>query len=288
MHDERLIPAVNYHIWRPCNMKCGFCFATYDNLISARQPSGLSREESIELISLLHSSGFMKITFSGGEPTLCPWLEDLLTHAKTLGFVTNVVTNGTLLTQEFVTRIAWSLDWLTCSVDSLRAETNLATGRAVAGRRVLQVGELVRLIHVAASSGIRIRINTVVTARNYAEVLLPFIRAVKPERWKILRYLEIIGENDHNSPMLKVSEEQFNSFLANNQPVPHGITIVPQYNENLLGSYIMIDPLGRFIDNTQNHYRVSQPILNVGVSEALQQIMYSYTKFVTRGGIYDW
>jgi radical S-adenosyl methionine domain-containing protein 2 len=288
MQDERLIPAVNYHIWRPCNMRCKFCFATYDSLIPIHESSSISREESRELITLLASFGFRKITFSGGEPTLCPWLEDVLTHAKALGFITNVVTNGTLLTREFLTNIAWALDWLTCSIDSLRTETNISTGRAVAGRRVLQVGELVQLTQVAASKGIRIRINTVVTSMNHNEVLLPFIRAARPERWKILRYLEIAGENDQNSSLLSVTEELFNSFLANNQPVPQGTTLVPQYNDSLLGSYIMIDPLGRFIDNTRGRYRVSEPILTIGVGEALQQIKYSYTKFVARGGLYDW
>ena len=212
----------------------------------------------------------------------------MLTHAKALGFITNVVSNGTLLTREFLTNIAWALDWLTCSIDSLRTETNISTGRAVAGRRVLQVGELVQLTQVAASKGIRIRINTVVTSMNHNEVSLPFIRAARPERWKILRYLEIVGENDQNSSLLSVTEEAFNSFLANNQPVPQGTTLVPQYNDSLLGSYIMIDPLGLFIDNTRGRYRVSEPILTIGVGEALQQIKYSYTKFVARGGLYDW
>ena len=24
------IPTVNYHLWKPCNMRCGFCFATFE------------------------------------------------------------------------------------------------------------------------------------------------------------------------------------------------------------------------------------------------------------------
>lgn len=26
------IPSVNYHIWEPCNMRCRFCFATFQDV----------------------------------------------------------------------------------------------------------------------------------------------------------------------------------------------------------------------------------------------------------------
>jgi organic radical activating enzyme len=41
-------------------------------------------------------SGLGKITFAGGEPTLCPWLHDLIAIAKKTGMVTMLVTNGSL------------------------------------------------------------------------------------------------------------------------------------------------------------------------------------------------
>ena len=26
------IPSVNFHLWKPCNMKCRFCFATFQDV----------------------------------------------------------------------------------------------------------------------------------------------------------------------------------------------------------------------------------------------------------------
>lgn len=28
MNVAAQIPSVNFHLWKPCNMKCNFCFAT--------------------------------------------------------------------------------------------------------------------------------------------------------------------------------------------------------------------------------------------------------------------
>ena len=32
MSAEITVPAVNYHLWKPCNMRCGFCFATFEDI----------------------------------------------------------------------------------------------------------------------------------------------------------------------------------------------------------------------------------------------------------------
>ena len=67
-----------------------------------------------------------------------------------------------------------------------------------------------------------------------------------------------------------------------------GITVVPENNEAMTESYVMIDPAGRFFDNTQGSYRYSQPILKVGVEEALKQVSIDSERFHQRGGEYDW
>lgn len=41
----------------------------------------------------------------------------------------------------------------------------------------------------------------------------------------------------------------------------------------------MIDPLGRFYQNTENHYNFSSQILKVGFKNALNEIYYNPVKF---------
>ena len=53
-------------------------------------------------------------------------------------------------------------------------------------------------------------------------------------------------------------------------------------------SYVMIDPAGRFFDNAQGTYTYSLPILEVGVEEALKEVLIEPERFRRRGGRYDW
>jgi len=49
-----------------------------------------------------------------------------------------------------------------------------------------------------------------------------------------------------------------------------------------------VDPAGMFFDNAAGTHNYSRPILEVGVRKAIQDVNYNYSKFISRGGIYDW
>ena len=48
----------------------------------------------------------------------------------------------------------------------------------------------------------------------------------------------------------------------------------------------MIDPIGRFFDDTTGAHRYSESIFSVGVQKAFQQIIWHDEKFVERKGFY--
>ena len=97
------IPSVNYHLWKACNMRCKFCFATFQDIEPQFLPKGhLGGEDCILVVESLSEAGFQKINFAGGEPTLCPWLPDLIRRAKELGLTTSVVTNGSRITEKWL------------------------------------------------------------------------------------------------------------------------------------------------------------------------------------------
>ena len=68
----------------------------------------------------------------------------------------------------------------------------------------------------------------------------------------------------------------------------HGITIVPEDNDLMTGSYVMVDPAGRFFDNVDGSYTYNRPILEVGVDEALMDVSVDADKFLSRSGLYAW
>lgn len=269
-------------------MKCRFCFATYDSILPARARRGIPPGEARELVDALSTAGFKKITFAGGEPTLCPWLPETVGYAKRRGLVTAVVTNGSRLTPGLIESLAPNLDWMTLSVDSASADVNVRTGRAVAGHRPVAASDLGEIADDLRSRGVRLKVNTVVTRHNCAERVLGLIARIGPERWKVMRALRIVGENDRDFGDLEVSDRQFARFLAVNRDVPAGTVRVPEDNQDMIASYVMVDPAGRFVDNSAGRYRVSSSILRAGVETAYRQVAHDPDAFRRRGGHYDW
>lgn len=284
-----MIPAVNFHLWEPCNMRCKFCFATFQDVKHSILPKGhLPKEQAIEVVLHLAEIGFEKITFAGGEPTLCPWLPNLIATAKQAGLTTMIVTNGSKLTDSFLQVNQHHLDWIAVSIDSLNADTNIATGRAISGKTPLQLDYYTSLVERVKQHGYGLKINTVVSSKNYNEDMNHLIRHAKPKRWKLLQVLPMKGQNDLNIDNFKISDEQFQLFIDNHNGLRDITSIVPENNDQMTGSYAMVDPAGRFYDNTTGEHKYSKPILDIGARLAIQQMSYDFSKFVSRGGIYNW
>ncbi|WP_161499418.1 viperin family antiviral radical SAM protein [Flavipsychrobacter stenotrophus] len=287
--NQQLIPSVNYHLWEPCNMRCKFCFATFQDVKHSILPKGhLPKEQAIEVILQLAEIGFEKITFAGGEPTLCPWLPELIATAKEAGMTTMIVTNGSKVSDTFLEANKHTLDWIAVSIDSLNADTNISTGRAIAGNTPLTLDYYASLVDRIKQHGYGLKINTVVSSKNYNEHMNEFIRYAKPKRWKLLQVLPIAGQNDLKINEFKISDEQFRLFLENHNNLYDITSIVPESNSQMKGSYAMVDPAGRFYDNTTGKHNYSSSIIEIGSQLAIQQVNYDFSKFVSRGGIYNW
>ena len=286
-------PSVNFHLWEPCNMRCRFCFATFQDVKQTVLPRGhLPRDQALSVVEQLAAAGFDKITFAGGEPTLCPWLGELIELAKRRGLTTMLVTNGSrLLTPGWLDTHSAHLDWVVLSIDSADPRTHERLGRSIAGQagRALAVDHYLAIAAELRRRNVRLKVNTVVTAENVEEDMGDLLLALRPERWKVLQVLPIGGQNDGKVESLLIDELTFRRFCARHQRVADaGIALVPEDNEDMTGSYAMVDPAGRFFDNTTGSHSYSRPILDVGVDAAWQDIRFEARRFAERGGVYDW
>lgn len=283
------IPALNFHVWQPCNMGCRYCFAEFaDAIPQLRLEKAHLRERALRVIRAASKAGIQKLTLVGGEPTLCPWLGDLLRLATELGMVTMVVSNGSRMTATWLELHAPWLDWAAISVDSLFPETNQDIGRTVGNGIVPEEDHYLRLFAELSAHGIRTKMNTVVSALNWQEDMSAFVRRVQPERWKVLQALHVRGENDRAFPEMAVTAAQFEAFVARHRALGADLMLAPEDNDAMTGSYLMVDPLGRFFSNASGRHEYSRPIWEVGWTRALAQVEVSTAKFEKRGGEYDW
>ena len=289
MNIPTRIPSVNFHLWKPCNMKCGFCFATFQDIGQDILPKGhMSREDCLAVVEALAAAGFDKINFAGGEPTLCPWLPDLMRRAKEFSLTTSMVTNGSRVTWEWLNRVDGHLDWVAMSIDTVDPEKMIRMGRTTRSGPLSEPGYL-RIIDMLRQRGIRIKVNTVVTRINHEENLAGFIVNARPERWKLFQVLPVGGQNDGLVDHFVITDEEFARYVSRNRYVESmGITVVPESNDLMTGSYVMVDPAGRLFDNAAGTHVYSRPINEIGVDAALREVSVDPYRFRLREGLYDW
>ena len=270
-------------------MTCRFCFATFQDVGQDDLPKGhLPPNESLAVVEALATAGFEKINFAGGEPILCPWLPDLLRRAKELELTTSVVTNGSCLTQEWLDGVDGCLDWAAVSVDTVDPEKLNSIGRTTRAGPMSE-DDYLSAIDMLKLRDVRLKINTVVTRINYEEDLGEFIANARPERWKLFQVLPVRGQNDGLVDSLVITGEEFAKYVARNRYVESmGIVVVPESNDLMTGSYVMVDPAGRFFDNVAGSYVYSRPINKVGVDAALREVSVDPDRFLLRDGLYDW
>ncbi len=252
-------------------------------------PAGhLAHDKAASVVRQLAEYGFSKITFAGGEPTLCPWLSDLISLAKEAGMVTMLVTNGSRLNMEMLKKLRPALDWVVLSIDSIISETNLKGGRYQNKRMLPDVNYYLNLINTINASGYKFKINTVVHCFNKEEVMSEFIELANPLRWKIFKVLSIENQNQSTYADFEINNTDFLHYLKNNKTRYTERVMVIEDNDAMSESYLMIDPAGRFFDNSTGSYTYSQSICDVGVFKALNQINFDYEKYRNRGGVYKW
>jgi len=285
-----LPPAVNWHLWPWCNYGCKFCFARFEDIPRARR---LPRERALLVPNLLADAGAEKITFVGGEPTLCPWLVELIAAAKTAGLTTCLVTNGSRLTEEFLSECKGILDWIGLSIDASNDELHAKLGRGL--RTHIRKGfsshllESLAVWDVCKDRGFRMKLNTVVCRTNLDDDMCELVLGLQPDRWKVFQVLPVEGQNDGDVDSLLITHEEFMQWVKRHTDPVKGLEPVHESNDVMRGSYAMLDALGRFYDSAEGGHTYScHSILDVGVHDAWREVNFDYSKFYQRDGEYAW
>ena len=282
----RLPLTANFHFIKSCNFACTYCYATFADSL-ARPILG---HDQLSALTRLLAARYAKVTFVGGEPTLYRRLPELLATAKEAGALTNVVTNGSRIDATWLEQHAGTLDLLTLSIDSDNPTTHRRLGRASRNGATLPIEHYRDLADAARAAGIGVKVNTVVTTLNASEDLASLVVDLAPERWKILQAAPVEGQNDTFIADLTPHRTDFDAYVARHEAAlaGTGIRIVAEPIELIRGSYIMVDPQGRFFDSTRGAHHYSRPILDVGMDAAFAEVDFDPTKFHDRDGDADY
>lgn len=104
-----------------CNLSCIHCHQDSGDA----EDSELTTEKKFELIDRLGDAGISIVTFSGGEPLVCPDIFEAVRRASDSGILCTIASNATLMTRDTVRKLKESgIRRVEIGLDGYRAETH--------------------------------------------------------------------------------------------------------------------------------------------------------------------
>jgi len=110
-------PVVIWNLVRRCNLMCKHCYS-----ISADTdfPNELNTQQVFDVMDDLKAFKVPVLILSGGEPLLRPDIYEIAYRSKAMGFYTALSTNGTLIDESNIDKIAdVGFDYLGISIDGI-------------------------------------------------------------------------------------------------------------------------------------------------------------------------
>lgn len=279
---------VNWHITEACNYECFYCFAKWEKnenkelIHDDKKIIELIKEIALLPAIINHNKGTnftgIRLNLVGGETFLYKAkILRIIEEAKKYSFELSAITNGSLLDDELIKTIANNFSTIGFSIDSLSSDTNQKIGRSVKNVPI-NIDKTLNTINLIKSlnPAIQIKINTVVNSLNKSEDFNTFIKEASPTKWKIFKMLPVLTNK------YSIENDDFHQFLDNHAEFSK--IIFSENNDEMTHSYLMIDPVGRFFQNSEftQGYIYSENILKVGIETALTKIKFNIHKFAKR------
>ena len=233
-----VVTSANLHIIGLCNYRCEHCF---DRCLVKEW---MEPREWIPRLNYLYSIGIRKVNIAGGEPMLYPHLNEMCQLIKSMGFVTSIVSNGSLMTDEWVSHMAGIIDWIGLSIDSPSEKDEVEIGRHMQG--ISHIENIKKLAKSIRANGIGFKLNITVVRKSWHHDFNPLIDELRPDRIKVFRALSLANANDDREDSWSISDRQFSDFISRHE---HQKNIIFEDNDLMAASYLMFDPIGRWTTN---------------------------------------
>lgn len=187
---------INYlkvHLTDECNLGCIYC-----NLNKANETNNLTLNQYKFIIKYMAEAGIKKIKFTGGEPTLYPYLNELIYFCKNDCGINDISinTNGLNLL-DYINSLKMSgLSEVNISVDSLKEYRY----KAITNNGNLK--QIIESINACLNEGIKVNINTLLI-KNFNDD-------------EINDFLQLINYNPINVRFIELNENKIDRNIYEN------------------------------------------------------------------------
>lgn len=279
---------INYHITEKCNYDCHYCYAKW------AKPNELHRDlHQMKAVLAKLADYFLgsnpirtqlkyesvRLNFAGGEPVLLKErFIEALNYAKELGFETSLITNGHLLTDDFISIHGSKFQMLGISYDAINENVQKQVGRVTRTGAILTAERLQNIFQQMRqfAPNTELKINTVVNQYNTEENFTALMEVLLPNKWKVLRVLPVF------TSIATITDEQFSAFVERHRSANSFMSV--ENNDSMTGSYLMISPDGSFFQNGDQFggYIKSRSLVTTPIGIALAETGFDPVKFANR------
>jgi GTP 3',8-cyclase len=193
-----------------CNMRCMYCMP-YNNTEWFEDDNILSYEEIVKLTNIFVGLGVEKIRITGGEPTIRPKIECLISAlSETTGIKSiSMTTNGLLLSDDKAKKLK-GLEGVNISLDTFRADRF----KSICG--IDGVGQVLASIKAADYAGLKLKINTVVIRGWNDDEVVDFAKFARNTGYTV-RFIEFMPLDGTGiwRPDLVVSKKEMIDIIDN-------------------------------------------------------------------------
>jgi MoaA/NifB/PqqE/SkfB family radical SAM enzyme len=258
--DEFPPPSVDWWITSRCNLACDFCYGP----IPGKDPADLRDE----ILRSLKDSSVPVVTFCGGEPLLVRKVDQYAGILRSAGKRTVLNTNGELLArrhgQGFQLR---NFDLVGLSIEGSTAETH----QAMRGARA-SLADTLRAAQLVTGAGIQLKIGTVVSAVNAADLpaLARRVQELRPAVWRLYQYSERgvqnVGQHRH-----RVTDQEFHRLAEQAATLAAPVPVASSAEAETAGCLI-VDPSGAVLRPTDYGYEECGNCLNEPLDDVWTRI----------------
>jgi GTP 3',8-cyclase len=194
-------------------MRCVYCMP-YNNTEWFEDDNILSYDEIVKLTNIFVGLGVEKIRVTGGEPTIRPKIEGLISALSEINGIKSIsmTTNGLLLSEDKAKQLKEvGLEGVNISLDTFKADRF----KSICG--IDGVGQVLASIKAADYAGLKLKINTVVIRGWNEDEVIDFARFARNTGYTV-RFIEFMPLDGTGiwAPDLVVSKKEMVSMINAN------------------------------------------------------------------------
>ena len=219
---------VTFHTCYACNQHCNGC--AYSGLLDGQI---MEYTKHFALVDFLMSIGVKAFDFSGGgEPTLIPYLRELMVHIKKHGRFFALVTNGTHLDDQIIQFLKDHATYVRISLEAANID-DYTQYKNVSSRMWYQVIKNCQKLHGLQDLSLKFAVGKSLRGYDHYVDALTLAADLDVSRvvFKALRHEPeelSLEEKEHESLLLNEIAAPFKNLVVKNQIVPWPLSSVPQ------------------------------------------------------------